>query len=796
VAGIPFRIRFPLAERPILDANGVAYQRGELIKGAYPWISHDGTELFYQASRDGVSGRRSGTSVVGRWTGWTIRHIDGPINRNRHETDKFITEGKRLFISSPGAFTTMWSPYKDVDDLKIPYSVRGPSYPIFGTNSRDYNEVHFDDYLDGNYVLYLGMNEQLNREGTFQPTKTNDTSGNFNNGTLIGAKFPLEYNGQDEIVGRYGQAIYFPSNSFVAITKNKGWDRIKHSVSVDFWVKKLSGNGTIPLFNLQNGIWIALKNGGQLTATVNDVQDQSISIDGDSISNNQWTHVALVLDARQKQLTLYINGRVSSRVTISNFGNVNSSGLLKIGPENASALLLIDEVKVSDVARQTYEIKHNANQVGNRSARSELTAIIPDYFKRLRFNTTDVEGFSLDKVELGETLFNDVLLSKNQTTSCSTCHNPGLSFTDGLAIAKGNEPTDKGERNTPTLFNRLFSSFQGWGGNAQSLDSQAIIPITAVHEMNLPIEEAVARLRDNANYSDWFMQLYGEQPNASNLQHALATFQVAKFSPRTRVDDYLLGNKNALNQTEQQGLALFEGKARCSGCHSGVNFTDESFRNNGVVDNGDRGRGRVTGRNRDHQLFKVPTLRQLAFTAPYMHDGSFATLREVIEAYNQGGNGNPMVDSDIRPLELSSEEIDQLEAFLLALSSPSTGDGDGDGGGDDDDPATDSNTLSQGERLNPNERLESSNGQYRLYFQGDGNLVLRNSSGDALWSTGTHNTDANRVVMQSDGNLVIYGDSGAHWASGTNGSGANRLTLHNDGRLVIYANDTQVLQLN
>jgi cytochrome c peroxidase len=457
---------------------------------------------------------------------------------------------------------------------------------------------------------------------------------------------------------------------------------------------------------------------------------------------------------------------------------------------------LLDEVKVSDVARQAYEIKHNANVVANRPASAELAASIPEHFQRLRFNTTDVEGFSVDKVELGETLFNDVILSKNQTTSCATCHNPELSFTDGLAIAKGNEPTDNGERNTPTVLNRLFASFQSWGGSAQSLDTQAIIPITAVHEMNLPMEEAVARLREDANYNNWFMQVYGEQPNANNLQQALASFQAVQFSPRTRVDDFLAGNNAALDQMEQQGLALFEGKARCSGCHAGVNYTDESFRNNGLVDNDDRGRARVTGRNRDHQLFKVPTLRQLAFTAPYMHDGSIATLREVIEAYNQGGNGNPMIDSDIRPLELSSEEIDQLEAFLIALSSPSTGDGGGDGGGDDNDPANDTNTLSQGERLNPNERLESSNGQYRLYFQGDGNLVLRNSAGDALWSTGTHNTDANRVVMQSDGNLVIYGDSGAHWASGTSGSGANRLTLHNDGRLVIYADDTQVLQLN
>ena len=150
VGGMPFRTRFPIADRPLLDATGNDYNRNELVKGAYPWISHDGSELFFQSSREGVSARRTATTVVGRWTGWIFRHIDGPINPYRHVSS-------RLFISSPGAFTTMWTPYTDVDDLKIPYSVRGPSYPIFGSNSHDYSEIGFDDYLDGNYVLYLGM---------------------------------------------------------------------------------------------------------------------------------------------------------------------------------------------------------------------------------------------------------------------------------------------------------------------------------------------------------------------------------------------------------------------------------------------------------------------------------------------------------------------------------------------------------------------------------------------------------------------------------------------------------------
>jgi len=224
VDGVKFSERYPISQEPIKDATGLAYARNQLVKGAYPWVSHDGSEVFYQASNEGLTARRTGTSVVGRWTGWTIRHIDGPINPDRHLTS-------RLFLSSPGAFTTMWTPYKDVPNLAIPYSVHGPSYPLFGSNTSDYMEVSFEDYVDGNYVLFLGMNEQLNRAGNFQATKSNDTSGNFNNATLVGAKFPLEYNGQDELVGRNGQAIYFPSNSYLQIDRKNGWSTLARAVS-------------------------------------------------------------------------------------------------------------------------------------------------------------------------------------------------------------------------------------------------------------------------------------------------------------------------------------------------------------------------------------------------------------------------------------------------------------------------------------------------------------------------------------------------------------------------------------
>lgn len=791
VDGIPFAIRYPLAERPLLDASGEAYTRGQLVKGAYPWVSRDGSELFYQAAKFQNGARRSGTTVVGRWSGWTFRHIDGPINADRDVNSK-------LFISSPGAFTTMWTPFKDVADLPIPYSLYGPVYPLFGSNSQDYNEIGFDDYLDGNYVMYLGMNEQLDRAGEQMVNNTPDTSGNFNNAQLVGAKFPVEYNGDDEIVGRNGQAIYFPSDTYLSVDKNQGWSSLENAFTVDLFVRKFSGSGDIPLFSLQNGVEVYLDNGAEISASMWDNQGQRVDIDGPNILNERWTHVALSFDSADDRLRLFVDGSQVSSVNATAFGDVRTSGQVRIGPDNANALLILDDVKVSNVARTGIEIAHTAYSRTHRPPSSQLMSLIPGHLQSLSNQAIAVDRFSMEAAALGEELFNDVILSKERTTSCATCHDPELAFTDGLAIAQGDEPTDAGERNTPTLLNRLFSSLQGWSGTADSLDVQALIPVAAVHEMNLPISEALQRLRTEGDYAQRFQDVYGEAPDEFNFPAALASFQAVQFAPITRVDQYKAGDDSALTESEQRGLRLFEGKARCSGCHSGTNFTDESFRNNGLVDNGDIGRADATARDRDFKLFKVPTLRGLNITGPFMHDGSMGTLQEVVSAYNDGANDVAIRDTDIRPLELSSQEQQDLVAFLMALSEPGTAEpGNGDDGSPTREDATSANSLGLNQRLNSNEYLESTNGDYRLYLQGDGNLVLRDTdSGSSVWSSSTVGTGAVRLTMQSDGNLVMRDSEGdAIWSTRTSGSGANLLLLESGGSLILYEDSREVLSL-
>ena len=187
---------------------------------------------------------------------------------------------------------------------------------------------------------------------------------------------------------------------------------------------------------------------------------------------------------------------------------------------------------------------------------------------------------------------------------------------------------------------------------------------------DLPV--VVERLRADSTYRELFQKVFGAPPDVRLLAYALATYVRTILSGASPYDRYEAGEKTALNPLEQEGLRVFRGKARCAICHSGSNFTDEDFHNTGIAWNGQRfldpGRLAVTREKQDQGAFKTPTLREIARTAPYMHDGSLQTLEEVIEFYDRGGNPNPYLDQDLRPLHLTAEERKSLLAFLRALS--------------------------------------------------------------------------------------------------------------------------------
>jgi cytochrome c peroxidase len=279
---------------------------------------------------------------------------------------------------------------------------------------------------------------------------------------------------------------------------------------------------------------------------------------------------------------------------------------------------------------------------------------------------------SAAKVQLGRRLFFDPILSGNRTVSCASCHQPEHGFSSPLRFAIGHSGK-QGQRNPPSLLNRAYGRAFFWDGREATLESQAVRPIESPGEMGSTLDEIIRRLQAHADYSAQFRAMFPDGVTAANIGKALACFERVLLSGNSRVDRFRRGEIAALSDSERHGLWLYESRGGCWRCHGGPNFTDEGFHNTGVSWGSeplDLGRYAVTRQEIDRGRFKTPTLRGLAATAPYMHDGSLATLREVVEFYNRGGGKNPHLDPVIAPLGLSAEEATDLVAFLNALSEP------------------------------------------------------------------------------------------------------------------------------
>ena len=252
-----------------------------------------------------------------------------------------------------------------------------------------------------------------------------------------------------------------------------------------------------------------------------------------------------------------------------------------------------------------------------------------------------------EKIELGRQLFFDPRLSRDGTLSCATCHQPARAFADGRIIAVGVDGR-QGRRNAPALINRGYGRAFFWDARSVSLEDQVVKPIEDPNELSSSLHEASARVGITG----------------AAITEALSSFVRSILSGNSPFDRFVNGDVNALTADEQAGLKVFRGKGNCTACHVGPTFTDERTHNTGVAWRdgalADRGAGRGD--------FKTPTLREVAATAPYMHDGSLATLERVIEFYDTGGRPNPSLDPEIRPLRLTVDEKRQLGVFLRALS--------------------------------------------------------------------------------------------------------------------------------
>lgn len=275
-----------------------------------------------------------------------------------------------------------------------------------------------------------------------------------------------------------------------------------------------------------------------------------------------------------------------------------------------------------------------------------------------------------EKVALGKQLFFDGRLSADEKISCATCHDPAKGFSNGDQFATGFEGK-KGGRNSPTVINSAFQKFQFWDGRAKSLEEQALGPMQNPIEMNMKLEAIVERLNKVEGYKQQFQKVFGTDVTAEGMAKAIAAYERTILSGDAPYDRFKAGDKNAMSEAAQRGLKLFTGKANCSACHSGPNFTDHAFHNIGVPGT-DVGRHEISKTAGDKGAFKTPTLREIARSAPYMHDGSMKTLEEVMAHYVKGGTPSPTLDEEIFPLKLSPEEIKDVIVFMKeGLSSES-----------------------------------------------------------------------------------------------------------------------------
>ena len=260
--------------------------------------------------------------------------------------------------------------------------------------------------------------------------------------------------------------------------------------------------------------------------------------------------------------------------------------------------------------------------------------------------------YSAEKVSLGRLLYFDKRLSKDDTLSCASCHSPEHGYTDGAPNSEGIHG-QHGNRSAPTVLNRASSLAQFWDGRAATLEQQAKGPIANPIEMGNTHVDVIAKINAIPGYPPLFQKSFGSpEVTIDNMAKAIATFERTLLSGNSPYDQYKAGRKAALTPAQVRGLDVFVNKAKCDQCHEGINFTSNSYHNLGVgtdQPNPDPGRFEVTKEPTDWGAFKTPTLRDVARTAPYMHDGSLKTLDEVVEFYDKGGKPNKNLDEKIKP---------------------------------------------------------------------------------------------------------------------------------------------------
>jgi cytochrome c peroxidase len=278
------------------------------------------------------------------------------------------------------------------------------------------------------------------------------------------------------------------------------------------------------------------------------------------------------------------------------------------------------------------------------------------------------------KVELGKRLYFDKRLSKDESLSCATCHDPKTAWAEHKPVSEGIHG-QKGERNAPTVINAAYMSSQFWDGRAKTLEDQALGPITNPIEMGMEsMDSAVENIADDADYKARFQAVFGTEITQEGMSKAIAAFERTVLSGNSPYDRFRNGDESALTEAQKRGWEIFDGKGQCSTCHSPPTFSSGRFYNAGVgmdAAKPDEGRKKETGKDSDLGKFRVPALREVANTAPYFHNGSAATLADAVQLMASGGKDNPNLSSMIkavREAQLTDQDKKDLVEFLKALS--------------------------------------------------------------------------------------------------------------------------------
>jgi cytochrome c peroxidase len=276
-----------------------------------------------------------------------------------------------------------------------------------------------------------------------------------------------------------------------------------------------------------------------------------------------------------------------------------------------------------------------------------------------------------EKIALGAALFADTRLSSNGTKACISCHDPAQGFSDGQSRGQGVAGVAL-KRNTPSLWNLAWGKSFFWDGRAATLEAQARGPIEHPLEMNMPLKKAVMRLKQDPKTVDSFKAVFGSDGiTETNVVKALSAYERTLVSPKTRFDKWVEGDETALSAYEKKGYELFAGRAGCAKCHTGWRFTDEAFHDIGLPSTPDTGRSAISGLPHNDHAFKTPSLRELVWTGPYMHDGAMATIEAANDHYFGGiENLRSSLSKDLLVLvPVFTDQRRQITAFLKTLSS-------------------------------------------------------------------------------------------------------------------------------